>query len=294
MLESFSDDKIRLPSGMSLRVRTAGSGPVVLLLHGYPQTHMCWHKVAPLLVEAGYRVVLSDLRGYGDSDKPPSDEHHLPYSKRAMATDQAELMQLFGHETYYVAGHDRGARVAHRLARDFPDAVAGVSFLDIVPTDHMYGQTEKVFATGYYHWFFLIQPAPFPERLIGHDPSYYLTSKLADWSKGNVSAFEPEEVAEYTRCFNNASIHATCEDYRASATIDLEHDALDLPVPLKMPVQVLWGQKGLVGNLYDVVDVWQSYADDLVGKAMPCGHFLPEEAPQQTADALVSFFRNSK
>ncbi|NIZ62523.1 alpha/beta hydrolase [Sedimentitalea sp. CY04] len=293
MLNSFSDDIIELPSGIKLRVRCAGNGPVVLLLHGYPQTHVCWHKVAPLLVDAGFSVVLSDLRGYGDSDKPPSDENHLPYSKRAMAADQAELMRHLGHETYFVAGHDRGARVAHRLARDFPDAVAAVSFLDIVPTEHMYAHTEQTFATGYYHWFFLIQPAPLPERLIGNEPGFYLTSKLSAWSKGNDSAFESEAVAEYIRCFDAASIHATCEDYRAGASVDLQHDAHDQGTLLKMPVQALWGQKGLVAKLYNVPEVWQGYAENVVGEAMPCGHFLPEEAPEQTANALVDFFKSS-
>jgi haloacetate dehalogenase len=293
MLDDFSDERIQLSTGINLRVRESGSGPALLLLHGYPQTHLCWHKIAPRLVEAGFTVVLSDLRGYGDSDKPSSDVAHLTYSKRAMALDQAELMRHLGHETYFVAGHDRGARVAHRLARDFPDAVAAVSFLDIVPTEHMYAQTEQVFATGYYHWFFLIQPAPLPERLIGGDPGYYLTSKLRAWSKGNESAFDPAAVAEYVRCFDKESIHATCEDYRAAATIDLEHDAQEHGGVMKMPVQALWGQEGLVGKLYDVVDVWQNYAENVVGEAMPRGHFLPEEAPEQTTDALISFFRRA-
>jgi haloacetate dehalogenase len=198
-------------------------------------------------------------------------------------------MRHLGHETYFVVGHDRGARVAHRLARDYPDAVAAVSFLDIVPTEHMFAQTEKVFATGYYHWFFLIQPAPLPERLIGSDPGYYLTSKLSAWSKGNDCAFEPNAVAEYVRCFDTQSIHATCEDYRAAATIDLEHDAQDQGQVLKIPVQAIWGQKGLVGKLYDVLDIWQEYAENVIGDAIPCGHFLPEEAPERTANALISF-----
>ncbi|SDZ57345.1 haloacetate dehalogenase [Jannaschia faecimaris] len=292
MLEGFSDEIIRLPSGIKLHVRKSGSGPVVLLLHGYPQTHICWHKVAPLLVDAGYTVVLSDLRGYGDSDKPESDDEHFPYSKRAMAKDQADLMLVLGHKKFFVAGHDRGARVAHRLARDYPNIVAAVSFLDIVPTEHMYAQTERTFATSYYHWFFLIQPAPLPERLISSDPGYYLTTKLRSWGKGNDSAFESEAVSEYIRCFDAASIHATCEDYRAAATIDLQHDAHDQGTLLKMPVQALWGEKGLVGRLYDVIGVWQDYAEHVEGEAMPCGHFLPEEAPAQTAKALIKFFRN--
>ncbi|WP_286238628.1 alpha/beta fold hydrolase [Neptuniibacter halophilus] len=291
MFENFTDDRVQLSSGITLRVRTAGQGPVVLLLHGYPQTHVCWHKVAPVLVDAGFHVVLSDLRGYGDSDKPETDEDHLPYSKRELAADQAALMKQLGHDSYFVAGHDRGGRVAHRLARDYPDAVKAVSFLDIVPTEHMYAQTERTFATGYYHWFFLIQPSPLPERLIGGDAEYFLTAKLSAWSKGNDAAFAPEAVREYVRCFSPEAIHSTCEDYRAAATIDLDHDQQDAGVQLTMPVQALWGAKGLVAMLYDVVDVWGRYAEQVEGEALDCGHFLPEEAPEETAGWLISFFK---
>lgn len=291
MLDEFDDRRVTLPSGITLRVRMAGSGPAVLLLHGYPQTHLCWHKVAPHLVTAGFTVIAPDLRGYGDSDKPPTDDNHTPYSKRAMAADQAELMEHLGFERYGVAGHDRGARVAHRLARDFADRVAAVSFLDIAPTQHMYAQTEKQFASAYYHWFFLIQPAPFPETLIGHDPDFYLSSKLKAWSKDIPEAFAPEAVAEYQRCYRDpACIHATCEDYRASAGIDLEHDAADQGAKLSMPVQVLWGANGVVGRLYDVAQVWAEYAETLETHPLPCGHFLPEEAPKETTAHLQRFF----
>ncbi|WP_299934319.1 alpha/beta hydrolase [uncultured Pelagimonas sp.] len=291
MLDGFDDHKVTLPSGISLRVRQAGVGPAIVLIHGYPQTHLCWHKVAPSLVAAGFKVILPDLRGYGDSDKPPSDANHSPYSKRAMATDIAELMTILGHDQFCVAGHDRGARVAHRLARDYGDRIKAVSFLDIAPTEYMYAQTDQRFATAYYHWFFLIQSAPFPETLIGHDPDYYLNSKLKAWSKDIPAAFDPAAVKEYMRCFRDpACIHATCEDYRAAATIDLEHDRVDAGTKLSMPVQVLWGENGVVGTLYDVPKVWGQYAKTVEAKALACGHFLPEEAPKETLAHLLNFF----
>lgn len=292
MLDGFSDDLIRLPSGIRLRVRQAGSGPALLLLHGYPQTHHCWHLVAPKLVEAGFTVVLSDLRGYGTSDKPESDAAHSPYSKRAMAADQVELMQHLGHARFGLAGHDRGGRVGHRLARDYPDRVAALAVLDIAPTEYMYAETGRRFATGYYHWFFLIQPAPLPERMIGADPEFYLRTKISGWSGGKNSGFAQEEaLAEYIRAFSDPRcIAASCEDYRAAASIDLEHDAEDAGRKLPMPVQALWGSRGLVGALYDVVAVWQGYAENVEGRALPSGHFLPEEAPEETTAELVAFF----
>ncbi len=295
MLDRFDNDKVTLPTGITLNVRQAGHGPVLVLLHGYPQTHLCWHKVAPSLVDAGFHVILPDLRGYGDSDKPPSDDMHRPYSKRAMAKDIAELMTLLGHTRFCVAGHDRGARVAHRLARDYDDRVRAVSFLDIAPTEYMYAQTDQSFASAYYHWFFLIQPAPFPETLIGRDPDFYLSSKLTAWSTDIPAAFDPSVVAEYTRCFRDpACIHATCEGYRAAATIDLDHDRADAGAKLAMPVQVLWGGNGVVGRLYDVPNVWHQYAEMVEAHALPCGHFLPEEAPKETAAHLINFFHKSQ
>ncbi|MBU1209832.1 MAG: alpha/beta hydrolase [Alphaproteobacteria bacterium] len=292
MFEGFSDKRIEVSDGLSLRARLAGSGPPVLLLHGYPQTHHCWHKVAPQLVQAGYTVVLSDLRGYGDSDKPVSSANHETYSKRAMAADQAALMARLGFSRFSVAGHDRGGRVAHRLGLDYPEAVERMAVLDIAPTATMYERTNKEFATGYYHWFFLIQPAPLPERLIGADPSFYLLSKLAAWSKGNTAAFSEAAVAEYIRCFSDAAcIAATCEDYRAAASIDLAHDAEDKDKRLEMPLLALWGAKGLVGKLYDVLETWREKAAHVEGAALACGHYLPEEVPDETAAALIRFFR---
>lgn len=292
MFEGFTDQRITGADGLKLRVRVGGSGPPVLLLHGYPQTHACWHKVAPKIAEAGFTVVLSDLRGYGDSDKPASGGNHETYSKRAMAADQVEVMSQLGFKKFCVAGHDRGGRVAHRLGLDHPNAVARLAVLDIAPTATMYARTNMEFASGYYHWFFLIQPAPLPERLIGADPEYYLRTKIAAWSKSNLAAFSEDALGEYVRCFSDpACIAATCEDYRAAATIDLEHDAEDADSRLEMPVLALWGAKGLVGRLYDVIEVWREKAKSVEGEALACGHFPPEEVPDETADALIGFFK---
>ncbi len=291
MFSGFSDRRIKVSSGLTIRARVAGDGPPVLLLHGYPQTHVCWHKVAPQLVKAGFTVVATDLRGYGDSDKPASSAPHDTYSKRAMAADQVEVMAELGFNEFCLAGHDRGGRVAHRLGLDFPKAVKRLAVLDIAPTKTMYDLTERRFATGYYHWFFLIQPAPLPETLIGAEPEFYLRTKIKAWSKGKNSFFAPDAVAEYLRCFcDPACISASCEDYRAAATIDLEHDADDQDRRLEMPLLALWGTKGLVGDLYDVIETWQEKARSVKGIALPSGHFLPEEVPDETAAALIEFF----
>lgn len=293
MFDGFSDQRIKIGS-VQLRVRQGGpvDGLGLLLLHGYPQTGACWHKVAPQLARAGYRVIVPDLRGYGGSDRPLSDAQHTPYSKRAMAADQAHLMQHLGFERYHVVGHDRGARVAHRLARDFSQCVASISVLDIVPTDHMYSHADMDFAKAYYHWFFLIQQAPLPETLIGKDPGYYLRSKLKAWSRSDFSVYDKTALNEYIKGFDESAIHASCEDYRAAATIDLQHDKADMAVKLKMPLLALWGANGFVGSNYDVREVWRSYADHVQGEGLPCGHFLPEECPGRTVDALLAFMAN--
>ncbi|KGT92227.1 hypothetical protein NG99_14545 [Erwinia typographi] len=293
MFEGFEDTNITLRSGLTLRVRIGGEGKPVLLLHGYPQTSACWHKVAPSLVDRGFRVIAPDLRGYGRSDKPVSDAKHLTYSKRTMAEDQVSLMQELGYSRFLLAGHDRGARVAFRTALDYPEAVEMLALLDIAPTDEMYARTDRDFATGYYHWFFLIQPSPLPERLIGADPDFYLRSKLAAWGRSGTDVYSQEAVSEYLQAFRDpVSIHATCEDYRASATIDLEHDAADADKKINMPLLALWGAKGLVGKLYDVEKLWRKRAHHVVGKGLPAGHFLPEEVPDETAEALIHFFKN--
>jgi haloacetate dehalogenase len=290
MLAGFSDQRLDVGDGVSIRVRRAGDGPPVLLLHGYPQTHACWHRVAPRLVGAGFTVVLTDLRGYGDSSKPPSTPDHAPYSKRAMAADQVAVMRALGHPRFAVAGHDRGGRVAHRMALDHPQALSRLAVLDIAPTATMYARTDMAFATGYYHWFFLIQPAPLPERLIGADPEFYLRRKLAAWDRGE-HTFAPEAYAEYLGAFADpATIAATCEDYRAAATIDLDHDAADAHRRVAAPLLALWGERGLVGRTYDVLATWREKARDVRGHPLPTGHYLPEEAPEATAEALARFF----
>ena len=276
-------------SGAQIDGVIGGSGPPLLLLHGYPQTHAMWHRIVRRLAER-FTVVCADLRGYGDSSKPVGGPGHVKYSKRAMAVDQVELMRALGLARFRLAGHDRGARVAHRLCLDHPHAVESVAMLDISPTQIMYGRTDKAFATAYYHWYFLIQPFDLPERLIGADPVYYLRKKLAGWSSG-LGNFDPRALAEYERCFADpATIHATCEDYRAAATIDLEHDAADADARIDCPLLALWGTKGVVNRLFDPIADWKSAARDVRGKALPSGHFLAEEAPEETLAELVAFF----
>ncbi len=293
MFEGFEDTQITLPSGLKVRVRIGGQGKPLLLLHGYPQTSACWHKVAPVLVAQGFRVIAPDLRGYGGSDKPPSDAQHLTYSKRVMAADQISLMQSLGYQTFMLAGHDRGARVAFRTALDYPQAVEKLALLDIAPTEEMYARTDRAFATGYYHWFFLIQPFPLPERLIGAQADFYLESKLMAWGRSGIEAYSTEALDEYRESFRDpAAIHASCEDYRASAGIDLIHDKADAGKKLAMPLLVLWGSQGLVGRLYPVETLWRQRAHQVSAKGLPCGHFLPEEQPDETAQQLADFFRS--
>lgn len=274
---------------VTLHVRHGGAGPPLLLIHGYPQTHVMWHKVAPRLAER-FTVVAPDLRGYGDSAKPPGDPEHATYSKRAMAADMAALMTTLGFERFAVAGHDRGGRVTHRLCLDHPTRVTRAAVLDIAPTYTMFMTADKAFGDAYYHWFFLSQPFDLPERLIGAEPAYYLRKKLAQWGR-DPSAFTEAALAEYIRCFSDpATIHASCEDYRAAASIDLVHDEADLGRTIACPLLVLWGGKGFVARRYDVLATWRERADDVRGWPLPCGHFLPEEAPDETYAALAEFF----
>jgi len=286
-MEGFEQRTVQA-NGIRLNLQQGGEGPPLLLLHGYPQTHLIWHKVAPQLARY-YRVICPDLRGYGDSDKPASDPQHLAYSKRTMALDMVELMRELGFEQFAVAGHDRGARVAHRMALDHPAAVTKLCVMDIAPTLHMFDHTDQHFASGYYHWFFLIQPDGLPEKMIGDDPGWYLQEKLKRWS-GPDAHFDPAVVAEYVRCFKDpAAIHASCEDYRAAATIDLEYDRADRARRLSCPLLVLWGSQGFVARSYDVLAIWQNYAGSVTGATLPCGHFLPEEQPEAVVNHLRSF-----
>ncbi|MFH1873347.1 MAG: alpha/beta hydrolase [Pseudomonadota bacterium] len=278
-------------NGTQIQVLLAGrpGQPVLLLLHGYPETHAMWHRVAPLLA-ADFSLVMPDLRGYGDSAKPPSLADAANQSKRAMAQDMAELMTALGHRRFHVAGHDRGARVAHRLCLDHQARVASACIMDIAPTLTTFELTDQALATAYFHWFFLIQAPPLPERMIAADPESWLRGCLARWSMGNEQAFAPAAVAEYLRCFSDAdAIRASCDDYRAAAGIDLAHDRADARRRVGMPLLVLWGARGFVGRNYDVLALWREKAADVRGAAIDCGHFLPEEAPIEVANYLREF-----
>lgn len=271
------------------RVRENPGHPVLLLLHGYPETHLMWHKVAPLL-QASFSLVIPDLRGYGDSGKPSSQPDAANQSKRAMAQDLAELMSALGHERFHVAGHDRGARVTHRLCLDHESRVLTACVMDIAPTLTTFAMTDQALATTYFHWFFLIQQAPLPERMIGADPESWLKGCLSRWSLGNEAAFDPAAVAEYVRCFSDPeAIRASCDDYRAAAGIDLRHDEADAQRRIRCPLLVLWGAKGFVGRNYDVLALWREKAADVRGAALECGHFLPEEAAGEVAAGLLQF-----
>lgn len=268
-----------------------GKGPPLLLLHGYPQTHAIWHKVAGRLAER-YTVVATDLRGYGDSSKPPGAADHANYSKREMAQDQVEAMRLLGFEEFFLAGHDRGGRVAHRLALDHPERVRKLAVLDIAPTKAMYEQFTRESARAYYHWFFLIQPAPFPETLINADPEFYMRAKLRIGS-ADASTFAPQALAEYVRCFRDpAAVHASCEDYRAAVGIDLEHDQTDEDAgrKLSVPLLVLWGKHGVIERYFEPLENWSRIATDVRGKALPAGHYLAEEVPDLVYRELRDFF----
>jgi len=276
-------------SGAKIHGVKKGDGPPLLLLHGYPQTHVIWHKIAPALAEH-FTLIATDLRGYGDSSKPEGGTDHVNYSKREMAIDQVEVMKYLGYDRFYVAGHDRGGRVAHRMALDHPEKVLRLAILDIAPTHWMYTTADMEFARAYYHWFFLIQPFDIPERMISADPEFWLQTKLSMYRRDQ-PAITPEAFAEYLRCFRNPdAIHASCEDYRASAAIDLTHDETDFDQKVAIPLLILWGEKGFVGRKYDVLQTWRERATNVHGFGLPCGHYLSEEAPEGTMNALLQFF----
>ena len=268
----------------------SGDGPPLLLLHGYPQTHLIWHRVAPLLTSE-FTVVLADLRGYGDSAKPAPSPDDVEYTKRAMAADQVALMRQLGFDRFGVVGHDRGGRVAHRMALDWPAAVQRLAVLDIVPTRYTFEHVDAAVALGYYHWFFLADRNGIPERLLGAEPEFWIRSRMNSRHSGG-TAFDPAAVDEYVRCFSDpAAIAASCADYRAAAGLDLMHDNADAGRLLESPLLVLWGEHSFVGRAYDVVDVWRGYAADVTGQALPSDHYLPEEQPELVATAVQEFFR---
>ncbi len=289
LFPGFTTRKIKT-SGATINLVHGGEGPPVLLLHGYPETHAMWHKIAPQLARR-YTVVCADLRGYGDSSKPKGLPDHSNYSKRAMARDMTEVMTALGHRAFHVVGHDRGGRVAHRMARDHPKRVRTLTVLDICPTLKMYRSTDKAFATAYYHWFFLIQKTPLPEDLLKNQVPYYILGRIGRGRSG-LKHFSRAAQREYVRCFRDPrTIHATCEDYRAAASIDLVHDQKDLRRKIKMPVLVLWGKQAVVERLFDALRDWREVARDVRGRAIDCGHFLPEEAPAATLREIERFLR---
>jgi haloacetate dehalogenase len=285
LFNGFSKKTIKTKNAR-IHLVTGGDGPPVLMLHGYPETHAMWHKVAPALAR-DYTVVCPDLRGYGDSSKPKGLPDHSNYSKRAMAQDMAEVMRSLGYERFHVVGHDRGGRVAHRLARDHGSRVRSLTVMDISPTLKMYQSTTMAFARAYYHWFMLIQPPPLPEKLIGAMGPKYILGRIGR-SKGGLKHFPKSVQREYARCFN---AHSTCEDYRASATIDLEHDRKDLRRKLRMPVLALWGKQAVVEKLFDCLANWREVATDVRGRSLDCGHFLPEEKPKEVLAELRRFLK---
>ena len=277
-------------SGTTIHGVTGGAGPPLLLLHGYPQTYALWHKVAARLCDR-YTIVACDLRGYGDSGKPETTADHAPYSKRAMALDMAEVMTSQGHERFYVCGHDRGGRVAHRLALDHAGRVERIAVLDIAPTREMYRGTTDAFARAYAHWFYLIEPAPFPERMIGTgaQAEEYWRKKCGAGSAG-MTPFAPAALAEYLRCFAKPEmVHATCEDYRAAASIDIRHDDEDGDRKVTAPLLALWGKRGVIERCFDCLALWRERAVDVRGEALPGGHYLAEEVPELVAETLAEF-----
>jgi len=285
--KKFKKKLIRVNKG-KIFCRFKGEGPPLLLLHGYPQTHMMWHKTAPELSK-NFTVVVADLRGYGNSLVLPGGKNHINYSKKEMAKDMIQLMDKLNFKKFFLVGHDRGGRVAHKMARDFKKKILALSVLDICPTLDMYERTTREFAKAYFHWFFLIQPAWLPERMIMSDPRKWMKNCLDKWSGQHI--FGKVEEA-YLKSFKQKKrIHASCEDYRASATIDLEHDKKDRNIKLKIPIQVLWGKKGVIGKQFDPIKIWQKYfSKKIVGKGIESGHFIPEQNPKETIIQLKNFF----
>lgn len=278
-------------NGVRIHCRYGGTGPALLLLHGFPQTHIIWRKVADELAQH-YTLVMPDLRGYGDSSKPHGNADHSNYSKRVMAQDMIEVMHALGHTSFYLCGHDRGGRVAHRLALDHPEAVKKLMVIDISPTRTMYEATNQQLATLYYHWFFLIQPEPLPETLIGNNADYFLDYTLGGWGSNGTSFIQAEAMAEYHRSFcTPEAIHSACEDYRAAATIDLEHDHDHDTHQIQCPMHVVWGAHGVIAQVFQPVADWQAKcAKAVTGTALQAGHFIPEQVPDLLLNEMMHFF----
>lgn len=278
--------------GIRIHGRIGGEGPPLLLLHGHPQTHLIWHRLAERLAQH-YTVVVTDLRGYGDSSKPAGEPDHANYSKRSMAADQVAVMDELGFKDFFLCGHDRGGRVAHRLVMDHPQAVRKLMLLDIAPTLAMYEKTDRTFATAYFHWFFLIQPAPLPETLIEASPADYIKRTMGG-RHGNLEIFDPVAISEYQRTLAQpGAAHALCEDYRASNTIDLEHDRDDRVAErlISCPMRILWGKHGIIERCFDPLQEWRSVAKHVDGEPLPCGHYIPEEVPDMLFQHLLTFMQ---
>ncbi len=293
MFTGFTEDTLE-GMGAEIFLRRSGpnGAPALLMLHGNPQTSAMWHKVAPAMAK-NFQVVCPDLRGYGRSGKPPSTPDHLPYSKRVMAADMTKIMRHLGHDRFYVAAHDRGARVAHRLALDSPECVIAMTLLDIAPTREMYANTTAAFAQAYWHWFLQTQNSPIPEEIIGNDPEGFWKLKCFNQAGGN--PFDPNALSEYLSAFNDPEmIHASCEDYRAARTIDIDHDNADEARKLETPLQVLWAKNGAIEKCFKPMELWQSRATNVIGEALDCGHYMAEEIPDQITAKLVSFFDQHK
>ncbi|SDH14937.1 alpha/beta fold hydrolase [Paraburkholderia phenazinium] len=291
MFEHFTDAST-VVDGIKIHALRGGAGPALLLLHGHPQTHAIWHKVAPALAEH-FTVVAADLRGYGDSGKPAGHADHSNYSKRRMAQDQVELMRSLGFTQFAVLAHDRGGRVAARMALDHPEALTRLVTLDVAPTLAMYENTSFEFARAYWHWFFLVRPAPFPETLICADPDLYLKQTIGARSAG-LKPFTQEAYAEYLRCLSDpATAHGICEDYRASITIDLEHDRADRAAgrTIACDLLALWGADGVIEKCFDALAEWRPWAPQVSGGALPCGHYIAEEAPELLLERVLPFLR---
>jgi haloacetate dehalogenase len=293
LLPGFEDKRLAV-NGTEIACAVGGraDGPPLLLLHGHPQTHVIWHRVVPGLAQR-FRIVAADLRGYGDSAKPQGLPDHSNYSKRVMAADQVALMRTLGHERFLLCAHDRGARVGHRMCLDHPAAVQKAVFLDIAPTLAMYERTTMEFAQAYWHWFFLIQPYPLPEGLLEPDPEFFVRRVMSRGPKG-ADLFDPAALAEYIRCAKlPGTLHAICEDYRAAASIDLEHDRADRAAGRKVEcdLRVFWGSQGVIERCFDAVALWREAAHKVEGKSLPCGHYIPEEAPQELLAELQAFFQ---
>ncbi|CAB3691816.1 Haloacetate dehalogenase H-1 [Paraburkholderia sediminicola] len=292
MFTGFTDASIQV-DGIHIHAIRGGNGPALLLLHGHPQTHAIWHKVAPTLARH-FTVIAADLRGYGDSGKPEGESDHSNYSKRRMAADQVSLMRAHGFTQFAVVGHDRGGRVAARMALDHPQAVTKLVTLDVAPTLAMYEQTSFAFARAYWHWFFLVRPAPFPETLIRADPDLYLKQTIGARSAG-LAPFTDAAYAEYLRCLSDpATAHGICEDYRASITIDLDHDRASLAEGQKIEGDflALWGAQGVIEQCFEPLAEWRQWSAHVSGEALPCGHYIPEEAPELLLERLLPFLQS--